>query len=97
MRGEGISRQWSVVSGQSKNAQTGARGLARHFSFAALVLICGVATARAQVLTGTPPFGSFGGGPDIVNLANNNVRRNFGVLNKPGRGLPFSYTVTYDR
>jgi hypothetical protein len=27
----------------------------------------------AQVPTGAPPFGSFGGGPDTINLANLNV------------------------
>jgi hypothetical protein len=54
------------------------------------------AQAVAQVVTGTPPFGSFSGGPDIVNNANLNVHWNFPVLVKPGRGLPFSYVLTYD-
>jgi len=33
----------------------------------ALALFAG--PVSAQVATGTPPFGSFAGGPDIVNLA----------------------------
>jgi RHS repeat-associated protein len=52
--------------------------------------------ARSQVATGTPPFGSFGGGPDIINLANLNSHLTVPVLNKAGRGLPFSYNLTYD-
>jgi RHS repeat-associated protein len=52
--------------------------------------------ARSQVVTGTPPFGSFGGGPDIINLANLNSHLTVPVLNKAGRGLPFSYSLTYD-
>ena len=60
-------------------------------------LILGVGTAPAQVATGTPPNGSFGGGPfDIVNLGNLNVHFAIPVLNKAGRGTPFSYTLDYD-
>jgi len=51
----------------------------------------------AQVATGTPPFGSFGGGPDIINLANLNAHLAVPVLNKQGRaGMNFSYAITYD-
>jgi hypothetical protein len=47
--------------------------------------------------TGTPPFGSFAGGPfDTVNLGNLNVHFVVPVLNKAGRGLPFSYNLSYD-
>lgn len=53
-------------------------------------------TARAQVATGTPLFGSFSGGPDIVNNANLNVHIAIPVLEKAGRGLPFYYTLSYD-
>ncbi|HXJ43486.1 MAG TPA: hypothetical protein VNH18_29660 [Bryobacteraceae bacterium] len=49
-----------------------------------------------QVATGTPPFGSFGGGPDIINLANLNSHLTIPVLHKPGRGTNFSYDLTYD-
>lgn len=52
--------------------------------------------ASAQVITGTPSFGSFGGGPDQINLANLNVHLTIPVMNKPGRGVPFVYDITYD-
>ncbi|MGB6874553.1 MAG: hypothetical protein WBD87_00830 [Candidatus Acidiferrales bacterium] len=51
---------------------------------------------RAQVQTGTPPFGTFGGGPDVINLANLNSHITVPVLNKAGRGQNFVYNVTYD-
>ena len=48
-------------------------------------------------VTGTPPFGSFGGGPfDTINLGNLNVHFAVPVLNKAGRGMPFSYNLSYD-
>jgi RHS repeat-associated protein len=50
----------------------------------------------AQVATGTPPFGSFGGGPDIINLANLNVHLAVPVFGRAGRGTSFSYTLVYD-
>jgi RHS repeat-associated protein len=46
--------------------------------------------------TGTPPFGSFSGGPEIINLANLNVHWTIPVIHKPGRGLNFSYDLSYD-
>src|SRR5713101_1727075 len=63
--------------------------------FSALVLFA-VPSASAQVQRGTPPFGSFGGGPDIINLANLNVRLAIPVLHKPGRGQNFNYNILYD-
>src|SRR5438094_9829710 len=51
---------------------------------------------RAQVATGTPPFGRFSGGPDIVNNSNLNVHLSIPIINKAGRGLPFYYVLTYD-
>jgi RHS repeat-associated protein len=51
----------------------------------------------AQVSTGTPAFGSFGGGPfDTVNLGNLNVHFSIPILHKAGRGLPFTYDLSYD-
>jgi RHS repeat-associated protein len=50
----------------------------------------------ASVATGAPPFGSFAGGPDIVNLANLNVHISVPVLSKTGRGTPFTYSLSYD-
>jgi hypothetical protein len=66
-----------------------------------LVLLVGIliltTVSSAQVATGTPPFGSFGGGPvDVINLANLNAHLSVPVLNKAGRGVPFGYTLTYD-
>jgi hypothetical protein len=52
--------------------------------------------AWAQVTTGTPPFGSFGGGPDVINLGNLNVHWAIPVLYKPGRGTNFTYDLSYD-
>lgn len=53
--------------------------------------------ASAQVATGAPPLGSFGGGPiDAINLANLNAHIDIPVLHKAGRGLPFDYDITYD-
>src|SRR5258708_33306606 len=51
---------------------------------------------EAQVPTGTPPFGSFGGGPDVINLANLNSHIVVPVLHKPGRGTNFTYDLSYD-
>lgn len=61
-----------------------------------LVLAFSVSAASAQVQTGTPPFGSFGGGPDVINLGNLNVHFTIPVLHKPGRGLNFTYDLSYD-
>jgi hypothetical protein len=48
-------------------------------------------------ITGTPPFGSFGGGPfDTVNLGNLNVHFAIPVIHKAGRGMPFTYDLSYD-
>ncbi|MGA8221584.1 MAG: hypothetical protein WB780_08005 [Candidatus Acidiferrales bacterium] len=60
------------------------------------VLSLGAASAFGQVATGTPPFGSYGGGPDVLNLANLNAHFTLPVLNKAGRGMPFTYNLAYD-
>ncbi|MGA2234437.1 MAG: RHS repeat-associated core domain-containing protein [Terriglobales bacterium] len=68
-----------------------------HFWFAGMFIILGAGLASGQVATGTPPFGSLGGGPfDTVNLGNLNVHFAIPVLNKAGRGTPFSYNLAYD-
>jgi RHS repeat-associated protein len=63
-------------------------------------LLCFLAIAvvqvQAQVKTGIPPFGSFGSGPDIINLANLNSHITVPVLHKPGRGTAFTYDLSYD-
>lgn len=64
------------------------------FSFLLVVLSL---PAHSQVQTGTPPFGSFAGGPDVVNLANLNAHWTIPVLHKPGRdGFNFIYDLSYD-
>jgi hypothetical protein len=50
----------------------------------------------AQVATGTPPFGSFGGGPDIINLANLNSHLTIPIVQKAGRGTNFTYYLNID-
>ncbi len=64
-------------------------------SFLLLILATGISSA--QVATGTPPFGTFGGGPfDTVNLGDLNVHFAIPVLNKVGRGIPFVFNISYD-
>jgi hypothetical protein len=66
-------------------------------AFSLVVVIFAVASSFGQVTTGTPPFGSFGGGPfDTVNLGNLNVHFSIPILNKAGRGMPFNYALSYD-
>jgi RHS repeat-associated protein len=53
--------------------------------------------ASAQVPTGTPPFGSYAGSPDIVNLGNLNAHWDVPIFAKPGRGgFNFTYDLVYD-
>lgn len=62
----------------------------------ACCLLVSAASVKSQVATGTPPYGSFSGGPDIVNEANLNVHLSIPVVQKAGRGLPFYYVLSYD-
>jgi RHS repeat-associated protein len=63
----------------------------------AVTLFAVLTVSPAQVPTGTPPFGSFGGGPfDVVNLGNLNAHFDINVRTKAGRGMPFTYDITYD-
>jgi RHS repeat-associated protein len=52
--------------------------------------------ARAQSATGTPPFGSFSGGPDVINNSNLNIMIDIPIQHKAGRGLPFMYDLVYN-
>src|SRR5713226_3538919 len=63
--------------------------------FSALVLFA-VPSASAQVQTGTPRFGSFSGGPEVINLGNLNSHLCIPVLPKSGRGINFAYDLCYD-
>ena len=62
----------------------------------AILLFASVMPAFGQVATGTPPFGSFGGGPDVINLGNLNAHITIPVVNKAGRGTAFNYNLSYD-
>jgi len=50
----------------------------------------------STVLTGTPAFQSYDGGPDTINVGNLNINWNIPIVNKPGRGTPFTYNLAYD-
>jgi RHS repeat-associated protein len=61
------------------------------------LLIAPVGIASAQVTPGTPPFGSFGGGPvDTINLGSLNVHFSISTFNKAGRGVSFTHPLNYD-
>jgi RHS repeat-associated protein len=66
----------------------------------AMLVLCllsiSCAVASAQVTVGTPPFGGFAGGPDVINLGNLNVHLTIPVLGEAGRGMSFSYNLSYD-
>lgn len=63
--------------------------------FASMLAV--VPALLGQPATGLPPFGSFSGGPfDVVNNGNLNVHFEIPMVNKAGRGLPFTYKLVYD-
>jgi len=50
-----------------------------------------------QAAIGMQSFGSFGGGPfDNINLGNLNSHLDIPIRYKAGRGMPFTYDLTYD-
>jgi RHS repeat-associated protein len=61
-----------------------------------VVFCCVPASAQVAVATGTPQFGSFGGGPDVINLGNLNMHYTIPVLHKRGRGTDFIRDIIYD-
>src|SRR5437667_8329037 len=62
-----------------------------------LVVISAAQLAQSQVATGTPRFGSYGGGPfDVVNQGNLNVQLTIPILHKAGRGIPFGFDLAYN-
>lgn len=72
--------------------------MTRLFRLVAVGILCifAVHASFAQVASGKSPFGSFGGGPDVVDLGNLNVQIAVPVMSKPGRGMSLHYTLTYD-
>ena len=66
-------------------------------SLICLALLSGSVSVVAQVATGSYQFGTFDNkGFDAINVGNLNVHFSLPVLNKSGRGLPFSYALSYD-
>ncbi|HEV3419520.1 MAG TPA: RHS repeat-associated core domain-containing protein [Candidatus Acidoferrum sp.] len=61
-----------------------------------IVILLASSGLNAQVTTGTPPHGSFGGGPDVIDLANLNAHISIPVVHKAGRGTSFIYDLGYD-
>src|SRR5260221_13031168 len=66
------------------------------YAFLTIILALAAEAASAQVTGGTPPFGSFGGGPDVINLASLNSHISIPVVHKAGRGSDFTYDLSYD-
>jgi len=66
------------------------------WSFVVALVLFSSAPCFAQVQTGTPPFGSYGGGPDIINLANLNAHLTIPIVQKAGRGTNFTYYLNFD-
>src|SRR2546425_809974 len=63
------------------------------------ILAAGLALSSlgaAQVTTGIPPYQSFGGGPDVINLGNLNVHYSIPVFSRGGRDTSFNYALAYD-
>jgi RHS repeat-associated protein len=69
----------------------------KNFACLLFLLIGSCDLAFGQVTTGTPPLGSFSGGPDVIDLANLNANLTVPILQKPGRGgMDFYYDLAYD-
>jgi RHS repeat-associated protein len=74
----------------------GASHLARRFASLAL-LVLSATIAIGQVATGSYPYGTFDSkGFDTINVGNLNAHLSIPVLQKPGRGMSFSYALGYD-
>ena len=62
-----------------------------------VMLLSSACFSSGQVATGTPQFGSFGGGPfDTINLGNLNAHFAVPIFHKAGRGVDFAYDLSYD-
>jgi hypothetical protein len=61
-----------------------------------ILVLAGSLPIYSQVQTSNYPFGSFAGGPDVINLSNLNTRITIPILHKPGRGIDFAYDLTID-
>src|SRR6266542_1012254 len=61
-----------------------------------LVILLALTISSASQVTGIPPYQSFAGGPDVINLGNMNVHYSIPIFSRGGRGIPFSYALAYD-
>ncbi len=68
------------------------------YTFVLIILALAAEGAFAQVPTGTPPFGTFASNSaqDVIDLANLNAHIPIPVLHKAGRGVDFTYDLSYD-
>jgi RHS repeat-associated protein len=64
--------------------------------FSCVVVLFAASFSYAQVSIGNQPLGSFASSPDVTNLGNLNVHYTFPVFSKPGRGMPFNYSLSFD-
>jgi YD repeat-containing protein len=72
------------------------RTMLRLATFVFAVLIA-TSSLQGQVATGTYPYGTYDSpGIDTINVGNLNVHFAIPVLNKTGRGTPFTYALSYD-
>jgi RHS repeat-associated protein len=61
------------------------------------VLVLSASVLMGQVATGTYPYGTFDSpGFDTINVGNLNVHLDIPILHKAGRGIPFTYDMSYD-
>ncbi len=61
------------------------------------VILLAHSPTRAQVITGIPPLASMTPSTfDTINNANLNIHSGIPIVSKPGRGIPFSYVLSYD-
>ena len=61
------------------------------------VLLFAVSDGMGQVATGTYTYGTYDNkGFDTINVGNLNVHSSIPVLNKAGRGMSFTYSLSYD-
>src|SRR2546423_2088350 len=68
-----------------------------HLWLCLAVILVASSFAASQVATGTPPFSSMASGPfDVINLGNLNVHFAIPIVVKAGRGMPFTYNLSYD-
>jgi RHS repeat-associated protein len=76
--------------------------LTRHATLSIVVFLCLLISLLfpsalfCQVAVGTPPYGSYAGGPDTINLGNLNSHVSAFTIGRPGRGTNFTYELTYD-